>query len=95
MWQTEPFDPSRVSGAPPPWWNHHPGLPLPSSRPIWVPPDVCSSMVATSRPFEQEEITMAGKTPQKAAAKKAGKSLKEKRAVKKEKKDNRGGSSIL
>jgi hypothetical protein len=46
-------------------------------------------------PLDQEESTMAGKTPQKAAAKKAGKSLKEKRAVKKEKKDNRGGSSIL
>jgi hypothetical protein len=33
---------------------------------------------------------MAGKTPQKASAKKVGKSLKEKRAVKKEKKDSRG-----
>ncbi len=30
---------------------------------------------------------MAGKSPQKAAAKKQGKTLKEKRAVKKEKKD--------
>lgn len=38
---------------------------------------------------------MAGKTPQKAAAKKSGKTLKEKRAVKKEKKDSRGGSTIL
>jgi hypothetical protein len=34
---------------------------------------------------------MAGKTPHKEAAKKTGKSLKEKRAVKKEKKDHRGG----
>jgi hypothetical protein len=33
---------------------------------------------------------MGGKTPQKASAKKAGKSLKEKRAVKKGKKDSRG-----
>jgi hypothetical protein len=33
---------------------------------------------------------MAGKTPQKASAKKVGKSLKEKRAVKKGKKDSRG-----
>ncbi len=38
---------------------------------------------------------MAGKTPQKAAAKKSGKSLTEKRAVKKEKKDHRGGSGLL
>jgi hypothetical protein len=45
--------------------------------------------------LDQKESTMAGKTPQKAAAKKAGKSLKEKRAVKKEKKHNRDGSSIL
>lgn len=39
---------------------------------------------------EREESTMAGKTPQKAAAKKQGKTLKEKRAVKKEKKDHKG-----
>lgn len=38
---------------------------------------------------------MAGKAPQKAAAKKAGKSLKEKRAVKKEKKDARRSSGLL
>jgi hypothetical protein len=38
----------------------------------------------------REESTMAGKTPQKAAAKKQGKTLKEKRAVKKEKKDHKG-----
>ncbi|CAB4875895.1 unannotated protein [freshwater metagenome] len=34
---------------------------------------------------------MAAKSPQKAAAKKQGKSLKEKRAVKKEKKGTNGG----
>jgi hypothetical protein len=38
---------------------------------------------------------MAGKSPQKAAVKKTGKSLKEKRAVKKEKKGSHGGSSVL
>jgi hypothetical protein len=36
---------------------------------------------------------MPGKTPQKASAKKVGKSLKEKRATKREKKD-KGGSSL-
>jgi hypothetical protein len=34
---------------------------------------------------------MPGKTPQKRAAKKPGKSLKEKRAQKQEKRDKRGG----
>ena len=34
---------------------------------------------------------MGGKTPQKSSAKKVGKSLKEKRAVKNEKKNSRGG----
>ena len=71
------------------------GLPSTDEYPLHAPPDVRSSTVAIPPPFEPEESTMAGKTPQKAAAKKAGKSLKEKRAVKKEKKDNRGGSSIL
>jgi hypothetical protein len=38
---------------------------------------------------------MAGKSPQKAAPKKSGKTLKEKRAVKKDKKGNHGGSTVL
>ena len=70
-------------------------MPLLGSAPHFGPPDAGISTIADPRPDEHEENTMAGKTPQKAAAKKAGKSLKEKRAVKKEKKDNRGGSSIL
>jgi hypothetical protein len=36
---------------------------------------------------------MPGKTPQKATAKKAGKSLKEKRAAKRDKKDKGGFSA--
>ena len=38
---------------------------------------------------------MPGKTPQKASSKKVGKTLKEKRAIKKEKKDTRGGGSLI
>jgi hypothetical protein len=70
-------------------------MPLLGSVSLCDPPGARISTIADPRPYEHEETTMAGKTPQKAAAKKAGKSLKEKRAVKKEKKDNRGGSSIL
>jgi hypothetical protein len=48
-----------------------------------------------ARGWPREEITMPGKTPQKASSKKVGKTLKEKRAIKKEKKDTRGGGSLI
>ncbi len=45
--------------------------------------------------WTREEHPMGGKTPQKASAKKVGKSLKEKRAVKQEKKDSKRGTGLV
>ena len=50
--------------------------------PAWEPSSPCRVIVTARR----EEATVPQKTPQKHAAKKAGKSLKEKREVKKAKK---------
>ncbi|HAP77450.1 MAG TPA: hypothetical protein DCR14_15385 [Acidimicrobiaceae bacterium] len=53
------------------------------------------TMFRMLRWWTREEHPMGGKTPQKASAKKVGKSLKEKRAVKQEKKDSKRGTGLV